>query len=113
VVRRLAVLGLRGQGYTVIEAKDGVQALEAAVRFALELDLVVSDVIMPGMSGPELLKRLSVIAPRARRLLVSGHAESTVLPAGLIDVGASFLPKPFTPERLARKVREVLDGPGG
>ncbi|HEX7497963.1 MAG TPA: ATP-binding protein, partial [Candidatus Limnocylindrales bacterium] len=113
VVRRLAVLGLRAQGYTVIEAKDGVQALEAAVRFALELDLVVSDVIMPGMSGPELLKRLSVIAPRARRLLVSGHAESTVLPAGLIDVGASFLPKPFTPERLARKVREVLDGSEG
>jgi two-component system cell cycle sensor histidine kinase/response regulator CckA len=113
VVRRLAVLGLRAQGYTVIEAKDGVQALEAAVRFALELDIVVSDVIMPGMSGPELLRRLSVIAPRAKRLLVSGHAESTVLPAGLIDVGAAFLPKPFTPERLARKVREVLDGPNG
>jgi two-component system cell cycle sensor histidine kinase/response regulator CckA len=113
VVRRLAVLGLRAQGYTVIEAADGVQALEAAGRFALELDLVVSDVIMPGMSGPELLKRLALVAPRARRLLVSGHAESTVLPAGLIDVGAAFLPKPFTPERLARKVREVLDAPAG
>ena len=113
VVRRLAVIGLRAQGYTVIEASDGVQALELASRVAPQLDLVVSDVVMPGLSGPELLKRLAVVAPRARRLLVSGHAESTVLPAGLIDVGAAFLPKPFTPERLARKVREVLDAPEG
>ena len=97
----------------MIEASDGVQALELASRVAPQLDLVVSDVVMPGLSGPELLKRLAVVAPRARRLLVSGHAESTVLPAGLIDVGAAFLPKPFTPERLARKVREVLDAPEG
>jgi DNA-binding NtrC family response regulator len=68
---------------------------------------------MPGMSGPELLNRLAVVAPAAKRLLVSGHAESTVLPARLIDVDAAFLPKPFTPERLARKVREVLDAPAG
>ncbi len=111
VVRRLAVLGLRAQGYTVIEASDGFEALELAERIAPELDLVVSDVIMPGISGPELVRRLAAVAPGARRLLVSGHAESTVLPAGLTDVGAAFLPKPFTPERLARKVREVLDAP--
>lgn len=111
VVLRLAAFGLRAQGYTVIEASDGVEALEIAGRVAPELDLVISDVIMPGMSGPELLKRLAVVAPRPKRLLVSGHAESTVLPAGLIDVDAAFLPKPFTPERLARKVREVLDAP--
>jgi CheY-like chemotaxis protein len=113
VVRRLAVLGLRAQGYTVLEAADGVEALKIAERVALELDLVVSDVIMPGMSGPELLNRLAAMAPGAKRLLVSGHAESTVLPAGPIDVGAAFLPKPFTPARLARKVREVLDAPAG
>ena len=68
---------------------------------------------MPGMSGPELVKRLASVAPGAKRLLVSGHAEATLLPAGLADVGAAFLPKPFTPERLARKVREVLDAPAG
>ena len=111
VVRRLAGLGLRAQGYTVIEASDGVEALEIAGRIASEIDVVVSDVVMPGMSGAELVKRLAVVAPGARRLLVSGHAESTVLPAGLVNVGAAFLPKPFTPERLARKVREVLDAP--
>ncbi len=113
VVRHLAVIGLRAQGYTVIEACDGVEALEIVARIAPELDLVVSDVVMPGMSGPELVKRLAAVAPGTRRLLVSGHAESTVLPAWLTDVGAAFLPKPFTPERLARKVREVLDSPAG
>jgi two-component system, cell cycle sensor histidine kinase and response regulator CckA len=112
-VRRLAVLGLRAQGYTVIEAADGVEALEIAARLATGIDLVVTDVIMPGLSGPELLSRLAKLAPGARRLLVSGHAESDLLPAGLADGGTNFLPKPFTPERLARKVREVLDSAEG
>jgi PAS domain S-box-containing protein len=111
VVRRLAVQALRVQGYRVMEASDGVEALDIAQGLGLGLDLVVSDVIMPRVSGPELVKRLTVVAPRARRLLVSGHAESTVLPARLSDLGAAFLAKPFTPERLARKVREVLDAP--
>jgi len=68
-------------------------------------------VIMPGMSGLELATRLAVVAPEVRRLLVSGHAESAVLPPGLADGSVAFLAKPFTPERLARKVREVLDLP--
>jgi two-component system cell cycle sensor histidine kinase/response regulator CckA len=111
VVRRLAVLGLRAQGYTVIEACDGFEALEIAGRIGTALDIVVSDVIMPGISGPELVRRLAAVTPGTKRLLVSGHAESSVLPAGLIDAGTAFLSKPFTPERLARKVREVLDAP--
>jgi PAS domain S-box-containing protein len=111
VVRRLAVQALRVQGYRVIEASDGVEALDIAQSLGLGIDLVVSDVIMPRVSGPELVKRLTAVAPGARRLLVSGHAESTVLPATLSDLAAAFLPKPFTPERLARKVREVLDAP--
>jgi PAS domain S-box-containing protein len=111
IVRRLAVLGLRAQGYTVIEASSGAEALEIVGRVAHQLDLVVSDVVMPGISGPELVKRLAVVAPGVRCLLVSGHAEAAVLPDGLTGIGASFLPKPFTPERLARKVREVLDSP--
>ena len=67
--------------------------------------------MMPGMSGPELLEQLSAIVPRARAVLMSGHAEATVLskrPA----LHWAFLPKPFTPERLAQNVREVLDAPG-
>jgi PAS domain S-box-containing protein len=109
-VRRLAVLGLRAHGYVVLEASDGAEALRTAELVGSEIDVIVSDVMMPGMSGPELLKRLEVIAPQARAVLMSGHAESTVL-SQMPDLRGVFLPKPFTPERLARKVREVLDAP--
>jgi PAS domain S-box-containing protein len=107
-VRRLAVLALRAYGYTVLEAADGVEAIEVASRAGAAVDIIVSDVMMPGMSGPELLERLSVVVPRSRALLMSGHAEATVLSAHP-DLNWAFLPKPFTPERLAQKVREVLD----
>jgi len=107
-VRRLAVLGLRAHGYAVLEAADGAEAIETATRVGTTIDVIVSDVMMPGMSGPELLNRLSAIAPQARAVLMSGHAESTVLPQQSA-LSYAFLPKPFTPERLARKVREVLD----
>ena len=110
-VRRLAVLGLRAHGYRVIEAADGAEALRVAGRIGPAIDLIVTDVMMPGMSGPELLERLSAIAPQARAVLMSGHAESTVL-SGEPDRHTAFLPKPFTPERLARKVREVFDESG-
>ena len=107
-VRRLAVLGLRAHGYVVLEAADGAEAIQTASRVGEAIEVIVSDVMMPGMSGPELLTRLSVIAPHARAVLMSGHAESTVLSQQPAPHYA-FLPKPFTPERLARKVREVLD----
>jgi len=110
-VRRLAVLGLRAHGYAVFEAADGGEAIELARRVGPSIDAIVSDVMMPGMSGPEVLARLAVLAPRARAVLMSGHAESTVL-APETAARHAFLPKPFTPERLARKVREVLDGAG-
>jgi len=107
-VRRLAVLGLRAHGYVVLEAADGAEAIGIAGRVGAAIEVIVSDVMMPGMSGPELLNGLSAIAPNARAVLMSGHAESAVLsqPSSLHYL---FLPKPFTPERLARKVREVLD----
>ena len=107
-VRHLAVLGLRAHGYTVLEAAGGAEAIQIAGRVGSAIDVIVSDVMMPGMSGPELLKRLSSIAPQALAVLMSGHAEATVLPPEPALRNA-FLPKPFTPERLARKVREVLD----
>jgi CheY-like chemotaxis protein len=109
-VRRLAVLGLRAHGYVVLEAGGGAEAIDTASRVGASIDVVVSDVMMPGMSGPDLLERLSMIAPRARRVLMSGHAESMVLSAETAS-RIAFLPKPFTPERLARKVREVMDSP--
>jgi DNA-binding NtrC family response regulator len=93
----------------VLEAADAAEALELAGRVGPSIAAIVSDVMMPGMSGPELLERFAVVAPGVRAVLMSGHAESTVL-SPETAARFAFLPKPFTPERLARKVREVLDG---
>jgi two-component system, cell cycle sensor histidine kinase and response regulator CckA len=109
-VRQLAVLGLRARGYTVLEAANGADAIRVAIRTGNAIDLIVSDVMMPGMSGPTLIRELSVLAPRARALLMSGHADSAILDEAP-ELGHAFLAKPYTPERLARKVREILDAP--
>jgi two-component system cell cycle sensor histidine kinase/response regulator CckA len=110
LVRRLAVLGLRARGYTVLEAANGADAIQVALRAGNTIDLIVSDVMMPGMSGPALVRELATIAPRARAMLMSGHADSAVLEEAP-ELRWGFLAKPYTPERLARKVREVLDAP--
>ena len=108
-VRRLAVLGLRSNGYMVLEAANAAEALRVAAT-EHGIALVVSDVVMPGMRGPELAARLSRVRPDAKMLLTSGHADA---PEAFRDAKGRpipFLPKPFTPDRLAHKVRAVLDG---
>jgi CheY-like chemotaxis protein len=109
-VRRLAVLGLRSNGYSVLEAADAAEALLVAASSA-PIDLLVSDVVMPGMRGPELAARFREMRPRARLLLVSGHADTNEAFRDGEGTAIPLLPKPFTPERLARKVREVIDAP--
>jgi PAS domain S-box-containing protein len=109
-VRRLTVRCLRARGYTVLEAAKGADAIRVVLRTGNTIDLIVSDVMMPGMSGPTLIRELSVLAPRARVLLMSGHADSAVFDEAP-ELGHAFLAKPYTLERLARKVREVLDAP--
>jgi len=111
-VRRLVVLCLRARGYKVLEAANGADAIRVVIRMGNVIDLIVSDVMMPGMSGPALIRELSGLAPRARALLMSGHADSAVLDEAS-ERRHAFLAKPYTPERLARKVREVLDAPAG
>ena len=108
-VRRLAVLGLRSLGYTVLEAANAAEALRIAAT-EHDIALVVSDVIMPGIRGPELATRLRSLRPKARILLTSGHTDA---PEGFHDADGNpipFVSKPFTPDRLAHKVRAVLDG---
>ncbi|HEX7490539.1 MAG TPA: ATP-binding protein [Candidatus Limnocylindrales bacterium] len=107
-VRRLAVLGLRSNGYMVVEAANAADALELAAT-SVQIDLLVSDVVMPGMRGPELAARLRQLRPSIRVLLVSGHADTAEAFRDDEDRVIQLLPKPFTPERLARKVREILD----
>jgi PAS domain S-box-containing protein len=110
-VRALAQRLLRRQGYTVLSAKDGSAALQAAQSHAGPVHLLLSDVVMPGLTGPELAEKLSAQRPQMRVLYISGYAEEAVLRRGMLGPGVAFLPKPFTRARLLRMVRETLDAP--
>jgi two-component system cell cycle sensor histidine kinase/response regulator CckA len=108
-VRGLTRRCLEASGYTVLQASNAEEALALAARFDGRLDLLLTDVIMPGASGPELSRRLLERRPGTRVLYVSGYPDAAMASHVALDGGASFLPKPFTPETLARKVREILD----
>jgi CheY-like chemotaxis protein len=109
-VRKLAVVILRGRGYRVQEAGNAFEALEL-IRKDSKTDLVITDVIMPQMSGKELHDQIKDQLPQTRVLLMSGYTDDALAHHGILDDGLSFLEKPFSPARLARKVREVLDLP--
>ncbi|OLC04426.1 MAG: hypothetical protein AUH46_04245 [Gemmatimonadetes bacterium 13_1_40CM_70_15] len=109
-IRSLARKVLTAQGYTVLEAGDGVEALQIAERHTGMLHLVLTDVVMPGMSGRELAQRLAPLRPQLKLLYMSGYTGDAVVHRGVLEDGLPFLAKPFTPEDLASKVRDVLDG---
>jgi CheY-like chemotaxis protein len=111
VVRKLAHEVLRRNGYKVIEATDGRTAVDLAARHAGPIHLLLTDLVMPEMSGRQLANYLAAARPDLRILYMSGYAEDAVARQGRIDPGAAFVPKPFTPADLARKVRETLDAP--
>ena len=110
-VRRLSLTVLRTQGYVVLEAASGDIALEVARSETGPIHLVVTDVVMPGMSGRELWDRLRVLRPDSRVLFMSGYTDDVIARHGVLEPGIAFLQKPFTPLGLAQKVREVLDAP--
>jgi two-component system, cell cycle sensor histidine kinase and response regulator CckA len=110
-VRRMAGRALAAQGYAVLEAENGADALEVLARADGPVDLVLTDVVMPILNGRELAERLAAERPRLRVLFMSGYTDDDVVRRGLLDPGAPFLQKPFVPADLARKVREVLDAP--
>jgi len=101
---------LETRGYEVLTAANGADALGIAERHTGPIQLLITDVVMPGMSGRELAQRLTAVRPSARVLFVSGHSDEVITHHGVLDPGTAFLQKPFTAEALARKVREVLDG---
>src|SRR5262245_1009905 len=107
-VRALAREVLRRQGYVVLEARHGVDALRPAERHPDEIHLMITDVVMPHMSGRELAERLCAARPTMKVLFMSGYTDHALMNRALAP-GSSFLQKPFTPETLARKVRQVLD----
>ena len=109
VVREFARLVLQEQGYTIVEACDGKEALLLFARHAGRIDLLVSDVVMPHLTGPELARRLLEQAPALRVLFVSGHDRDNAELRELLESRrAHFLAKPFLPDDLARVVREIL-----
>jgi CheY-like chemotaxis protein len=107
-VRRLVVHVLRCNGYHVLPAATGAEALETCRSHDGKLSLVITDVVMPGMSGPELVERLAAIRP-TRVIYMSGYAGDAVSHHGITEARVRFLPKPFTPRSLLAKVREALD----
>jgi len=108
-VRTLVRDELRKLGYQVVEAKNGVEACLLATQQAGSIQLLLTDVVMPGMGGRELAQHLSVIKPDLRTLFMSGYMDDVGIMAGQDEGTSSFLQKPFTPEMLARAVRNLLD----
>jgi len=110
-VRSLTKRILERTGYTVIEARHGKEGIAACESHEGPIHLLITDVIMPGVSGRELAERAALLRPEMKILFMSGHTDDTVLNLGIKLHGLNFLQKPFTLVQLAKRVREVLDGP--
>jgi two-component system cell cycle sensor histidine kinase/response regulator CckA len=108
-VRMLAVEFLRRYGYSVIEAPHGSEALSACRQHQGPIHLMVTDVVMPGISGRELARRLGPLRPEMKVLYMSGYTDNAIVHHGVLDEGVHYIQKPFSMELLAIKVREVLD----
>lgn len=105
----LTVLILQRYGYKVLAAKEASEAMELYNNLDSPIHLLLTDVVMPGMNGRELAHQLERRQPGLKALFMSGYTDNAIVHHGILDAGIAFLQKPFTPEDLARKVREVLD----
>jgi two-component system, cell cycle sensor histidine kinase and response regulator CckA len=110
-VRKIALRALRRAGYRVLEAVDGEEALRVSAEYPGAIDLVITDVVMPRVGGRDLVRRLRVERPETRVLFISGYSEAAVAGNGVLEPGAWFMGKPFTPDVLLDKLRQVLDSP--
>jgi two-component system cell cycle sensor histidine kinase/response regulator CckA len=109
-VRAVTRQVLERQGYTILEAPNGEAALERAATHHGPIHLLLTDVVMPVLSGRQLAERLAQLRPETRVLYTSGYTDDSIVRHGILESGIAYLQKPFTPDSLARKVRAVLDG---
>jgi PAS domain S-box-containing protein len=109
VVRKLACQILRQKGYQVLEAAGGEEAMQILSRYEKPIHLLVTDVVMPQISGRELANRVTALRPEIKLLFMSGYTDDAIVRHGVLDSGVAFLQKPFAASGLAQKVREVLD----
>jgi CheY-like chemotaxis protein len=108
-VRKLTVRILQEQGYRVLEGGQGIDAFPIADEHEGQIHLLLTDVVMPKMSGKELAGRIAPLRPGIKVLYMSGYTDNAIAHHGILDKGINFIQKPFTVDGLARKVREVLD----
>ena len=108
-VRALASRILQGRGYRVLECARPEDALHIAEHHQEPIDLLLTDVVLPKMSGRKIAEHLTALRPNMKVLYMSGYTDDAVVRNGVLESNTAFLQKPFTPSGLARKVREVLD----
>ena len=109
MVRGLTVDILKSKGYTVLDAEAGWEALGVCEKEKNPIDLILTDVVMPHMSGPELIEWLRKVRADFKVLYMTGYTDETIVQHGILEKGVNLIHKPFTIEKLERKVREVLD----
>ena len=109
-VRELVSEYLSARGYQVLDAADGMQALEIAAAHAGKIQLLITDVVMPRLSGRELAARLAATRPDLKVLYISGYTDDSIFRHGVLEGGMAFLQKPFNLKALATKIREILEG---
>jgi two-component system, cell cycle sensor histidine kinase and response regulator CckA len=111
IVLNLSEAMLQRLGYRVLVAPDATSALSRARECTERIDLIFTDVVLPGMNGRDLSDRLTAIHPEAKVLFASGYTENVIVHHGVVDQGTNFIGKPFSLMALAKKLRSVLDGP--
>jgi len=110
-VRQFAGAVLESYGYRVLQVSNGGDAIALSQQYPGPIHLLLTDLVMPLMNGRELAEQLAVSRPGIKVLYMSGYSEETISHHGVLDSGLAYLPKPFTPEALAKKVREALASP--
>jgi two-component system cell cycle sensor histidine kinase/response regulator CckA len=109
-IRHLLQVALQKNGYSVLTAESGRKALELVRDHTGTIDLLITDVMMEDMDGPELVRQLAVLRPRTRTLFMSGYTDNALGEQGVLSANVNFIQKPFSPTVIAQKVRDILDG---